>query len=49
MGEVPYIGLRLGDGPIILFEVSLLQLDVKDRLGKISTQSSKYAVADPGG
>ena len=28
MGGAPYIGPRLGDGPI--FEVSVLQLDVKE-------------------
>ena len=38
MGGAPYIGSRLGDGPI--FEVSLSQLDAKERPGKLSTQSS---------
>ena len=32
MGGAPYIGPRLGDGPI--FEVSVSQLDVKERPGK---------------
>ena len=35
MGSAPYIGSRLGDGPI--FEVSLSQLDVKERPGKLPT------------
>ena len=38
MGGAPYIGSRLGDGPI--FEVSLSQLDAKERPGKLSTRSS---------
>ena len=33
MGGAPYIGSRLGDGPI--FEVSLSQLDAKERTGKL--------------
>ena len=31
MGDAPYIGSRLGDGPI--FEVALSQLDAKERPG----------------
>ena len=38
MGGAPYIGSRLGGGPI--FEVSLSQLDTKERPGKLSMQSS---------
>ena len=37
MGGAPYIGPRLWDGAI--FEA---QLDIKEYLGKISTQSSKF-------
>ena len=33
MGGAPYIGPRLGDGP--MFEVSVSQLDAKERLGKL--------------
>ena len=38
MGGAPYIGPRLGGGPI--FEVSVLHLDAKERLGKLPTLSS---------
>ena len=38
MGGAPYIGPRLGDGPI--FEVSVLHLDTKKRPGKLPTLSS---------
>ena len=38
MGGAPYIGSRLGGGPI--FEVSLSQLDAKERPGKLPTRSS---------
>ena len=38
MGGAPYIGPRLGDGPI--FEVSVLHLDAKERPGKLHTLSS---------
>ena len=38
MGGAPYIGPRLGDGPI--FEVSVLHLDAKERPGKLPTLSS---------
>ena len=34
MGGAPYIGPRLGDGPI--FEVSVSQLNAKERPGKIT-------------
>ena len=33
MGGAPYIGPRLGDGPI--FEVSVSLLDMKERQGKL--------------
>ena len=35
MDGAPYIGSRLGDG--LIFEVSLSQLDAKERSGKLST------------
>ena len=35
MGGAPYIGLRLGGGPI--FEVSVSHVNVKERPGKLST------------
>ena len=35
MGGAPYIGPRLGDGPI--FEVSVSHLDAKERPGKLSS------------
>ena len=38
MGGAPYIGPRLGDGPI--FEVSVARLDTKERPGKLPTLSS---------
>ena len=38
MGGAPYIGPRLGDGPI--FELSVLHLDAKERPGKLPTLSS---------
>ena len=38
MGGAPYIGPRLGDGPI--FEVSVLHLDAKERPGKLLTLAS---------
>ena len=38
MGGAPYIGPRLGDGPI--FEVSVSRLDAKERPGKLPTLSS---------
>ena len=38
MGGAPYIGPKLGDGPI--FEVSVSRLDAKERPGKLSTLSS---------
>ena len=38
MGSVPYIGHRLGDGPI--FEVSVLRLYTKERPGKLPTLAS---------
>ena len=38
MGGAPYIGPRLGDGPI--FEVLVLHLDAKERPGKLPTLSS---------
>ena len=40
MGGAPYIGSRLGGGPI--FEVSLSQLDAKERPGKLPTRSSLF-------
>ena len=40
MGGASYIGSRLGDGPI--FEVSLSQLDAKERPGKLPTRSSLF-------
>ena len=40
MGNAPYIGSRLVDGPI--FEVSLSQLDMKERPGKLPTRSSLF-------
>ena len=39
MGSAPYIGPRMGDGPI--FEVSLSRLYMKERPGKSPTLSSK--------
>ena len=38
MGGAPYIGPRLGDGPI--FEVSVSHLVTKERPGKLPTLSS---------
>ena len=38
MGGAPYIGPRLGGGPI--FEGSLSQLNVKERPGELPTRSS---------
>ena len=38
MGGAPYIGPRLGDGPI--FEVSVSRLYAKERPGKLSTLAS---------
>ena len=38
MGGAPYIGPRLGGGPI--FEVSVAHLDAKERPGKLPTLSS---------
>ena len=38
MGGTPYIGPRLGDGPII--EVSVSRVDVKERPGKLPVGSS---------
>ena len=38
MGGAPYIGPRLGDGPI--FEVSVSRLDAKERPGKLPMLSS---------
>ena len=38
MGGAPYIGPRLGDGPI--FEVSVLCLYAKERPGKLPTLAS---------
>ena len=38
MGGAPYIGPRLGGGPV--FEVSVACLDAKERLGKLPTLSS---------
>ena len=38
MGGAPYIGPRLGDGPI--FAVSVSHLDAKGRPGKLPTLSS---------
>ena len=38
MGSAPYIGLRLGDGPI--FEVSVSRLDANELPGKLPTLSS---------
>ena len=40
MGGAPYIGSRLGDG--LIFEVSLLQLDVKEHPGKLPMRSSLF-------
>ena len=40
MGGAPYIGSRLGDGPI--FEASLSQLDAKERPGELPTRSSLF-------
>ncbi len=37
MGGAPYIGSKLGDGPI--FEVSLSQFDAKECPGKLPTWS----------
>jgi hypothetical protein len=38
MGGAPYIGPKLGGGPI--FQVSMSQLDAKERPGKVPTRSS---------
>ena len=38
IGSAPYVAPRLGGGPI--FEASMLQLDVKERPGKLPTESS---------
>ena len=38
MGGAPYMGPRLGDGPI--FVVSVLRLDAKEHPGKLPTLSS---------
>ena len=38
MGGAPYIGPRLGDGPI--FEVSMSRLDTKEHPGKLPTLAS---------
>ena len=38
MGSAPYIGPRLGDGPI--FEASVSHLDTKERPGKLPMLSS---------
>jgi hypothetical protein len=38
MGGAPYIGPKLGGGPI--FQVSVSQLDAKERPGKLPTRSS---------
>ena len=38
MGGAPYIGPRLGVG--LIFEVSVLHLDAKERPGKLHTLSS---------
>ena len=38
MGSAPYIGPRLGDGPI--FEVSVSHLYTKERPGKLPTLAS---------
>ena len=38
MGDAPYIGPRLGDGPI--FEVSVLHLGMKEHPGKLPMLSS---------
>ena len=38
MSGAPYIGSRLGDGPI--FEVSLSQLNAKERPGKLPRRYS---------
>ena len=38
MGSAPYIGLRLGGGPIL--KVSVSQLDAKERPGKVPMGSS---------
>ena len=40
MGGAPYIGPRLGDGPIFEVHVSLSQLYAKERPGKLPTGSS---------
>ena len=40
MGDAPYIGFGLGDGPI--FEVSLSQLDMKEHPGKLPMRSSLF-------
>ena len=40
MDGAPYIESRLGDRPI--FEVSLSQLDTKERPGRLPTQSSLF-------
>ena len=42
MGDAPYIGPRLGDGPIFEVHVSVSQLDVKERPGKLPTGSSQF-------
>ena len=40
VGGAPYIGPRLGDGLIILFEVSVSHFDAKERPGKLPMLSS---------
>ena len=40
MGGAPYIGARLGGGPI--FEVSVSHLHAKERPGKLPTLASLY-------
>ena len=40
MGGAPYIGARLGGGPI--FEVSVTHLYAKERPGKLPTLASQY-------
>ena len=40
MDSVPYIGPRLGGG--LIFEVSVSQLDAKERPGKLPMGSSEF-------
>ena len=40
MGGAPYIGPRLGGGPIFEVHVSVAHLDAKERPGKLPTLSS---------